>query len=271
MTVESAAVRPVPDQSLRYGEQYHDVYQHFFPPSTAADVVARVQTLVEPAVAGQAPVIAELGVGTGRIAIPLALAGADVLGVDSSEHLLDVARRSAAEAGCDSLVLEHGDLRTWRGDHRADLACCVCATISMLATADEQRAALAAVASAVRHGGTVVVETHDPHFVRNMHRGQLMRSFPLPVPGLDDVVATSLLQDGELWQVEFTWSQLSGRRTAREFSRLTEPAELQQLAADVGLMACDTWGDWGGATPACGQCPTYIATFRRCSANGGGR
>ena len=44
----------------------------------------------------------ELGVGTGRIAIPIAAEGIQVIGVDSSEGMLEVARERAALAGVDA-------------------------------------------------------------------------------------------------------------------------------------------------------------------------
>ena len=70
-----------------------------------------VSFYVEEARRSSGPVV-ELGVGTGRIAVPIARAGIDVIGVDSSEGMLAVAHRAAAEAGVDDRVdLRVGDLR----------------------------------------------------------------------------------------------------------------------------------------------------------------
>jgi SAM-dependent methyltransferase len=56
--------------------------------------------------------IVELGVGTGRIAVPIARAGMRVIGVDSSAGMLEVCRRRAEAAGVADLVdLRAGDLR----------------------------------------------------------------------------------------------------------------------------------------------------------------
>ena len=54
--------------------------------------------------------VVELGVGTGRIAVPIAADGIHVIGVDSSEGMLEVARERATLAGVE-LDLRHGDLR----------------------------------------------------------------------------------------------------------------------------------------------------------------
>jgi len=56
--------------------------------------------------------VVELGIGTGRIAIPTALAGAQVIGVDSSAGMLAVCAERAREAGVgERLDLRLGDLR----------------------------------------------------------------------------------------------------------------------------------------------------------------
>jgi SAM-dependent methyltransferase len=72
-------------------------------------VVEDVQFYVEEAVRSGGPVV-ELGVGTGRIAIPTAAAGVAVIGIDSSEGMLAVARERAELTGVE-LDLRYGDLR----------------------------------------------------------------------------------------------------------------------------------------------------------------
>ena len=48
--------------------------------------------------------VVELGVGTGRIAVPVARAGVQVIGIDDSEGMLALCRARAAEAGVSDLV-----------------------------------------------------------------------------------------------------------------------------------------------------------------------
>jgi SAM-dependent methyltransferase len=74
-------------------------------------VTEDVSFYVEEALSSDGPVV-ELGVGTGRIAVPVALAGVRVIGVDSSGGMLDVCRRRAEAAGVpDRVDLRLGDLR----------------------------------------------------------------------------------------------------------------------------------------------------------------
>jgi len=69
--------------------------------------------------------VVELGVGTGRIAIPVAAEGIRVIGVDSSEGMLDVCREQAELAGVAALVdLRLGDLRAPPVPERVSLVLC---------------------------------------------------------------------------------------------------------------------------------------------------
>ncbi len=76
-------------------------------------VVEDVSFYVEEAVGSGGPVL-ELGVGTGRIAIPIAAAGVRIVGVDLSAGMLEVARERAALAGV-SVDLRLGDMRVTAG------------------------------------------------------------------------------------------------------------------------------------------------------------
>src|SRR5882724_1575640 len=72
-------------------------------------VVEDVSFYVEEAVRSGGPVL-ELGVGTGRIAVPIAAAGIEIVGVDLSTGMLEVAHDRAVLAGV-QLDLRHGDMR----------------------------------------------------------------------------------------------------------------------------------------------------------------
>jgi SAM-dependent methyltransferase len=61
----------------------------------------------------------DLGCGTGRVSLGLARAGYAITGLDSSERMLDIARRRAEQAGV-RLDLRVGDLRTFTFDERFD-------------------------------------------------------------------------------------------------------------------------------------------------------
>src|SRR5439155_26095679 len=69
--------------------------------------------------------VVELGVGTGRVAVPTAQAGVRVIGVDDSERMLALCRARGEEAGvADLLDLREGDLRQPPVTERVDLVTC---------------------------------------------------------------------------------------------------------------------------------------------------
>jgi SAM-dependent methyltransferase len=77
----------------------------------SASVVEDVDFYVEEALAAGGPIV-ELGVGSGRIAVPIAQAAVDVIGVDNSEGMLAVCRERAEAAGVGhAITLHRGDLR----------------------------------------------------------------------------------------------------------------------------------------------------------------
>jgi SAM-dependent methyltransferase len=75
----------------------------------SASVVEDVAFYLERARESGGPVV-ELGVGTGRIAVPIASDGIRVIGIDSSEGMLDIARERAELAGVE-VELHYGDFR----------------------------------------------------------------------------------------------------------------------------------------------------------------
>src|SRR5947208_7115224 len=81
---------------------YDDTHAHQF---AEADVVADALAALN-SHAGAGPVL-ELGVGTGRLALPLAARGIEVWGVDNSEPMLD---RLRAKPGADAVTLVGGDI-----------------------------------------------------------------------------------------------------------------------------------------------------------------
>ena len=87
--------------------------------------------------------VLELGVGTGRLAIPLARAGLEVWGVDSSEPMLERARCTAGDLP--GLRLEAGDIRDFALGARFGLIFAGMGTFHHLLTRDDQLACLRAV------------------------------------------------------------------------------------------------------------------------------
>jgi len=109
-----------------------------------------------------APVV-ELGVGTGRIAVPTARAGVRVIGVDSSPGMLAVCRARAREAGVEGLLdLRLGDLRDPPVGERVKLVTCPFRALLHLTTDAERLAALRAARELLLPGGRLVFDVFQP-------------------------------------------------------------------------------------------------------------
>ncbi len=107
--------------------------------------------------------VVELGVGTGRIAVPTARAGIRVIGVDSSAAMLDVCRARADEAGVSDLLdLRLGDLRDPPVDERVPLVTCPFRSYLHLVDDEERLAALGAAHDLLVEGGRVVFDVFAP-------------------------------------------------------------------------------------------------------------
>jgi SAM-dependent methyltransferase len=101
--------------------------------------------------------VADLGIGTGDLAIALARRGFDVVGVDRVPAMLAVARAKAAEAGT-ALALVEQDLRDLRLEPPADVALSVYTVVNQLTGGGDLARALAAIHAALVPGGCFVFE-----------------------------------------------------------------------------------------------------------------
>ena len=91
-----------------YGDRFADVYDDWYSDITDADATADlVAGLVEHVADPSARSVLELGMGTGRLALPLQERGLRVIGVDASEAMLDQLR---AKPGSDDIELHAADL-----------------------------------------------------------------------------------------------------------------------------------------------------------------
>jgi SAM-dependent methyltransferase len=97
--------------------------------------------------------LVELGIGNGRVGIPVALAtGRPVFGIDSSPAMLQQARDRAAAAGVE-LDLREGDMRDLVLDEPAALIYCPFRALLHLPTWDDRRRTFERVAGSLRSGG----------------------------------------------------------------------------------------------------------------------
>jgi SAM-dependent methyltransferase len=126
----------------------------------SASVVEDVGFYLEEARRAGGPVL-ELGVGTGRIAVPIAAEGIRVIGVDSSRRMLEICARRAALAGVD-VDLRVGDLREPPVTEQVPLAICPFRSLLHMHTDEERRQVLTAVQRLLEPGGRFVFDVFTP-------------------------------------------------------------------------------------------------------------
>ncbi len=109
--------------------------------------------------------VLEVACGTGRVLLPLVRAGFEVTGLDSSPHMLDVAREKLAASGtdvADRARLIEGDMRSFALDAQVDLGLMPARSFAYLVARSEQLDALRTIARHVRPGGLFVLDLLNP-------------------------------------------------------------------------------------------------------------
>jgi SAM-dependent methyltransferase len=128
----------------------------------SASVVEDISFYVQEAERCDGPVV-ELAVGSGRIAVPIAQAGRDVIGVDLSPGMLAVAGALAEEHGVGSRVdLRIGDLREPPVEERVALVICPFRSLLHMPDESEKLRALRAAHALLVPGGRLVFDVFAP-------------------------------------------------------------------------------------------------------------
>ena len=139
---------------------YDDIARLYDPWSRS--VIEDVGFYVDEALAAGGTVV-ELCVGTGRIAIPIAAAGIRVIGIDTSQGMLDVAAEQAEAAGVSTLVdLRFGDMRDPPVDGTFPLVICPFRSMLHMESDEDRRAVLRAIRKLLGNDGRFVFDVFTP-------------------------------------------------------------------------------------------------------------
>jgi SAM-dependent methyltransferase len=202
----------------------------------SSGVIEDISFYVDEALASGGPVV-ELGVGTGRIAVPTAMAGVHVIGVDSSEGMLSVCGEHARNAGvAERLDLRLGDLRTPPVTERVRLVTCPFRAYLHLSSDEERVTALAAARELLEPGGRLVFDVFAPSAedIEETHGRWIERE-----PGIDERA------DWDLEEQTLTLSVRGEQGASSMTLWWLEPSRWHALIAEAGLMveACYGWFD----------------------------
>jgi SAM-dependent methyltransferase len=214
-----------------YGERAADLYDEWH--RDLPGLHDCVECLAE--LAGPGPVL-ELGVGTGRVALPLVRRGLQVHGIDASPAMLAKLR---AKPGGDRVRVIVGDMAEVSVDASYTLVFAVFNTLFALVSQDEQVRCFANVAGRLADGGVFVVEA----FVPDPGGRQEVRALRVTV---DSVLLAVSREDPVAQRIEAQQVLLGpeGVRLVPGVLRYAWPAELDLMARLAGLRLRERWGGW---------------------------
>ncbi|HLI36740.1 MAG TPA: class I SAM-dependent methyltransferase [Streptosporangiaceae bacterium] len=218
-----------------FGEHVAATYDESSAEMFAPDAVdPAVEVLAHMAGSGRA---LELGIGTGRIALPLARRGVPVCGIDMSRAMV---ARLRAKPGGEAIGVTIGDFATTRVDGTFSVAYLVFNTIMNLTTQDAQVACFRNAAAHLEGGGCFVIEVMVPD-LRRLPPGQNAVPFQVsPEHWAFDIYDTATQT------MSSNYVKITGGRA--EYSsipfRYVWPAELDLMAQLAGLRLRERWGGW---------------------------
>jgi Methyltransferase domain len=213
----------------RVAERYDESSADMFDPAV---VDPAVDFLAELAGDGAA---LELGIGTGRIALPLSQRGIRVRGIDLSEAMVAKLRE---KPGAEAIEVTIGDFATTRVDGAFSLAYLVYNTLMNLGTQEAQVTCFENVAAHLVPKGVFVVEIMIPE-LRRLPRGETFLAFDVTPEhiGFDEYdVANQGLISHHYHPSDGTYSTFPGR--------YLWPSELDLMARLAGMTLRGRWSGW---------------------------
>jgi SAM-dependent methyltransferase len=194
----------------------------------------------------------ELGIGTGRIAVPLSRRGVTVHGIELSPAMV------AQLPGGSGISVVAGDYATTTIDRSFALVYLLRNTITNLVTQDEQVQAFRNAAAHLRPGGCFVVENYVPA-LRRLPPGETTRVFTATPEHLgyeDYDFASQIAVSHHYWTIEGRLTTFSSPH------RYVWPAELDLMARLAGLTLRERWSDWSRA-PFTGESDMHISVWAK--------
>ena len=241
-----------------YGDRIAEVYDAMT--EAMPDPVDCVDRLAE--LAGPGPAL-ELGIGTGRVALPLAARGVEVHGIDVSAAMVE---RLRAKPGGQAIPVTLGDFAELAVEGSYRLVYVVFNTFFSLLTQDDQVRCFAAVAGHLDPGGAFVLELFVPD--PTLHPGgQSVRTRHL---GLDGARLDLALHDPMAQRVDFHNVLLTagGIKVLPGAVRYAWPSELDLMARLAGLRLRERWGGWRREPYTASTQGLYVAVYEHAGGPG---
>jgi SAM-dependent methyltransferase len=216
-----------------YGEAIADVYDEWYPMDAEGE--SAVAFLFEASRGGR---VLELGVGTGKLAIPLAQRGLEVHGLDSSPAMLE---RLRAKPGGDRVQVRVGDMAGDLPHGPFALVFVATNTFFGLCSVAEQQAAFAAIAARLADDGRFVLDAFVPD--DPPRSTSVVEVQKVTVDGVIISVSDADIPSQTAWG-QMVEIRADGIRLRPWKVRWSTPAELDEMAAAAGLVLFERHSSW---------------------------
>ena len=238
----------------RIAKTYEDKWPELFAPEVVEPAVNFLADLADLAGAGTGSAL-ELGVGTGRLALPLAARGVRVHGIELSPAMVAELR---TKPGSDGITLTIGDFATTTVDGTFTVAYLVRNTITNLTTQDEQVECFRNAAAHLEPGGCFVIENYIPELQR-LPPGETVHPFTVTPTHLafeEYELATQIAFSHHYWTVDGAVETFSSPH------RYVWPSELDLMARLAGMTLRERWSDWHRA-PFTSESREHISVWEK--------
>lgn len=235
--------------SRTYGRAVSRFYDRWYP-EAEPEMLDVLQSLSE-----DGPVL-ELGIGSGRVALPLAERGIEIHGVDSSPDMVALMRK---KSGGEDIPVKIGSFADRQYDGPFSMVFVVFNTFFALTTLEEQKRCFRSVAEMLTPGGRFVLECFFPDVAR-FQDGQTTRTVAVG----DGLVRLECSRhDGARQTVRTTHVLLGGESKVEMIPlsiRYAWPSEMDLMAELAGLHLESRWGGWA-KEPFDDRCARHVSVY----------
>lgn len=220
-----------------YGDRIAEAYDEIYPASPHVEQVTNALAKL----AGHSDVL-ELGIGTGRIALPLAQRGVAVSGIDASGAMVKQLR---AKPGGRTIPVTMGDFADFQVAGRFGLVFVVFNTFYALLTQEAQVNCFRCVARHLRAGGVFLIEAFVPDLTRYV-RNQYLNVIHVETDRVDLDVARLDMANQHIYTQHLHIGSTDTKLYPVQL-RYVWPAELDLMAQLAGMRLRERWHDWDGS------------------------
>jgi SAM-dependent methyltransferase len=238
-------------EASTYGNGVADVYDAWYSQGDPTPIVECLAQLT-----GEGPIL-ELGVGTGRVALPLAARGLDVHGIDASSSMVEKLR---AKQGARDIQVTLGDFTELELEARFSLAYVVFNTFFSLLEQDDQVRCFHSVADHLAPGGRFLLEC----FVPDLGRFNREQRFAVHALEDDGIRLEATLHDPVQQRVRSRIVSLTtdGSSFYPLQARYCWPSELDLMGRLAGLELEHRWGGWS-EEPFTSTSGSHVSVYRK--------